>query len=106
MKNNDYTIRLLIAAFALWLTGHPTLSRAHEESNPGQPLTISEEHAYTLGTTAYLWAFPMMDLYRVRDGSIKGYGGPNKFSHTKGLFNAEISKKLGVVSANNAPSIL
>ena len=63
---------------------------------------IREEHAYTLGTSAYTWGFTMTELYRVRDMTLKTSGAVNTFFHIRELGDPATTRASGVVSANNA----
>ncbi len=62
---------------------------------------LREERAYTLGTTAFEWGFPMNELYRVRDRSLKK-GKLNTFANVRKLIDAELAVEIGVVRANSA----
>lgn len=67
------------------------------------PEKVREEHAYTLGTTAYLWGFTMNELYRVRSASLAKPGATvNKFDHNRTLLTPEAAHTINVVRANNA----
>jgi hypothetical protein len=63
---------------------------------------LHEERAYTLGTSAFIWGFPMTELYRVRDKSVSQGHKVNTFNHDRKLFTAEQAIELGVVRANSA----
>jgi hypothetical protein len=62
---------------------------------------LREERAYTLGTTAFEWGFPMNELYRVRDRSLKK-GKLNTFANVRKLIDAKLAVEIGVVRANSA----
>ena len=62
---------------------------------------LREERAYTLGTTAFEWGFPMNELYRVRDRSLKK-GKLNTFTNVRKLIDAKLAAEIGVVRANSA----
>ncbi len=67
------------------------------------PEKVREEHAYTLGTSAYLWGFTMNELYRVRSTALAKPGAAvNKFDHIRTLLTPEQAHKVNVVRANNA----
>jgi len=99
MKNMRW---LLCPIFLFGLVGmiaYPADAQAKQTAeNP-----VLEEQAYTLGTSAYLWGFPMTELYRVRDHFLKQKGNRlNRFSHFQTLLTAKTAREMGVVSANNA----
>lgn len=87
-----------VVSFALVLALVPVLS-AQDTNDEGK---IREEQAYTLGTTAYVWGFTMIELYRVRDMTLRALDAHNKFFHHRDLAEPVSSRAGGVVSANNA----
>lgn len=76
---------------------------AHGNSLAPSPKSVREEHAYTLGTSAFLWGFTMNELYRVRSNSLAKPGAAvNKFDHNRTLLTPEEAHAINVVRANNA----
>lgn len=63
---------------------------------------LREEYAYTIGTAAFIWGLPSMELYRVGDRWLSQGGKVNTFQHACTLFTPEVAGKLGVVWANTA----
>ena len=97
------TVTLLtpIVAMLFVVTSPPTWGQSAADVAKFSDDKLREERAYTLGTTAFTWGFPMNELYRVRDTFLKK-GKLNAFANIRELLTYEVAKKVGVVRANSA----
>jgi hypothetical protein len=84
------------------VTAPPTWGQSAADAEKFSGDKLHEERAYTLGTAAFIWGFPMNELYRVRAKSVSQGHKVNTFNHARKLFTAEQAIKLGVVRANSA----
>jgi hypothetical protein len=90
----------LAAVFALMLA-HTV--RGDEPSTKPPDRDVREEHAYTLGVQAYVYGYPIVEMYRTRFQRVQDPKNParvplNHFSHARRLRGPD---DRGVVSPNN-----
>ena len=90
----------------LFLSSSPTWAQSAADIEKFSGDKLHEERAYTLGTAAFIWGFPMNELYRVRAKSVSQGHKVNAFNHARKLFTAEQAIKLGVVRANERHALL
>ena len=86
----------------LFLSASPTWGKSAADTKKFSDDKLHEERAYTLGTAAFIWGFPMNELYRVRAKSVSQGNKLNSFHHLRKLIDAELAIKQGVVRANSA----
>lgn len=90
-----------VLATFLFLSASPTWGQSAAGVEKFSDDKLREERAYTLGTTAFTWGFPMNELYRVRATFLQK-AKLNAFANIRELLTYEVAKKVGVVRANSA----
>lgn len=97
-------VRAIFLTLSLALLTADLPSRGQDSSaKPLTPEQLREEEAYTIGVQAYVYGFPVVEMYRTRywalhDAKNKNRLIPNQFGHARNLLDHTYR---GVVSPNN-----
>lgn len=93
--------RYLMAAMAVILAALPQRTAAQQQALSPQD-HAAEEYAYTLGVQAYVYGYPVVEMYRTRYGHVFAanatHPGLNRFRHVRDLAGPSSTS---VVAPNN-----